>query len=100
MALFKTLAEAYEHADENFFEPRSMHLWELGKLEDLLEAYGFTRAQMLVATANVYETEVDEEHTAGLVVLHQLDDGFEWEYVGYVEYGPDCNDGLVSICKA
>ena len=93
MATFKTLAEAYAHAEENFLEPRVLRAIEYGKLVDLLRAYGFTDAQVTVAVYNVWETEVDDDHTSALYVLHQRDDGFEWACAAYVEYGPNCADG-------
>lgn len=100
MATFKTLAEAYDHAEENFLEPRHLHMCEYFDLVDLLNAYDFTRAQLTVAVANVYEGEVDDEHTSALCVLKQTDDGFDWEYVGYVEYRYDYDEGEVNIAKA
>ena len=85
MATFKTLADAYEHIDALFFERTTLGACDYGMLKDLLNAYGFTKAQKTVALANVYEDVADCDNTRSIIVLHQTDDGFEWESVGYYD---------------
>jgi hypothetical protein len=85
MAKFKTLAEAYEHANAYMFVRRCLSIRDCTKLQALLNSRCFTNAQQIVAFANIYEDVVFHD----LIALHQTDDGFDWEYVGYYDYDND-----------
>jgi hypothetical protein len=85
---YKTLAGAYDAINKREAVAYDINGKDMQLFVDALKERKFTKAMTTVAMANTFVCDCDfndATYTESIYVLKQTNEGFEWEYIGFIE---------------